>query len=257
MSAKDYAALLREVEALKNVVLTVAQNGGMHLEVYRSARTTLLGDKELKPLTPHFVEVCRSQDELWAHLTSIASGDGSYRKRRAYIAEQFRPLEDFIEGKTLAAVLSPHEAGVAETLSSLDSAEVSDLWKKAIERCEADPTGAITAGRSLVESACKHILDDSGVLYADKDDAPTLYKKVSKELNLSPDQHTEQVFKQVLSGASNVIGGMASVANEYGDRHGGGKSKGKPSPRHARLVVNLAGSVTAFLVDTWSERKQQ
>lgn len=48
-------------------------------------------------------------------------------------------------------------------LSSIDSERVKRLWTKALERRVSDPDGAITAARTLLESVCKHILDDRGV----------------------------------------------------------------------------------------------
>lgn len=252
---KDYTNLLEEAEALRNNIENLSENRETDNDAYSVTRIKFMGDPELKALLPDIVISNRHLGGMWDELKSVASGGGSWGIRRQYLTDEFAPLIQHLEQKALFSNTSPHEDGVTDTLSSLDSAEVSDLWQKAIERCDTDPTGAITAGRSLVESACKNILDELGVDYKDSDAATSLYKKVAKELNLSPDQHTEQVFKQVLSGASNVVGGMASVANEYGDRHGGGKSKGKPSPRHARLVVNLAGSITAFLIDTRNETK--
>lgn len=256
VSKKDYAARLAEAEALKSNILGLSENYETDDEAYAATRVAFMKDAELKPLLPEMVVKCRRLGEMWEPLKTVATGSGSWSARRQYIADEFSPLLVHLEERALFDTAAPHEAGVAGSLSSLDSAEVTGLWTKAIERCETDPEGAITAARSLVESACKHILDDLNVEYKPSDDAPTLYKRVSKELNLSPDQHTEQVFKQVLGGASAIVGGMAAVANEYGDRHGGGKGKGKPMPRHARFVVNVAGSVTAFLVDTWNERKK-
>lgn len=253
---RDYSTLLEEAEALRDNIVCLSENGETDDEAYAATRVKLMRDPELKDFVPDIVVRNRHLGGMWDDLKAVATGGGSWGVRRQYINDEFAPLIHHLEQRAVFASPAPHEDDVADALSSLNADEVSDLWQKAIDRCESDPTGAITAARSLVESACKHILDERGIEYKDSDDAPTLYKKVAKELNLSPDQHTEQVFKQILSGAGNVVGGMASVANEYGDRHGGGKGKGKPLARHARLVVNLAGSVAAFLVDSWNERKK-
>jgi len=256
MDDSEYRWWLRAVEELRDILMDVAQNSPFRYKDYGDIRLRLLKDKETAPLVPQFIKSGRSHDELKAHLSGIAAGDGSYAVRRRYVAEQLAPLLDYIEAKIIGSDAAPHQEGVADSLSSLDSAEVTELWAKAIQRCESDPEGAITAARSLIESTCKHILDVSWVSYEDSDDAPTLYKKVSKELNLAPDQHAEAMFKRTLSGAVNVVNGLSGIANQYGDRHGGGVGRGKASPRHARLVVNAAGTITAFLVDTWVERKK-
>jgi hypothetical protein len=40
-----------------------------------------------------------------------------------------------------------------------------------------------------------------------------------------------------------------------GDAHGQGRNPIRPTPRHAELAVNLAGTMAAFLVSTWKEIK--
>jgi len=253
MANRRYEHALSAVEQLRDTVLEVAQCSTFHFAKYGDIRLELLKDREFAPLVPPFVTGSRSHDDLNGELVSVP---GSVEFRRWWVCEQFKPLLDYIEAKIIGND-TPHEEGVALSLSSLSSDEVTELWAKALARCESDPEGAITAARSLIESACRHILDELDVPSDDSDDAPTLYKKVSKELNLAPDQHAEAIFKQTLSGAFSVVNGLSGVANKYGDRHGAGSGRrSKPSPRHARLVVNAAGTITAFVVDTWVERKK-
>ena len=64
----------------------------------------------------------------------------------------------------------------------------------------SDPSGAITATRTMLETVCKHILDEGRVEYDEGIDFPKLYGLVSQLLNLAPSQHTEQVFKQIFGG---------------------------------------------------------
>jgi hypothetical protein len=68
--------------------------------------------------------------------------------------------------------------------------------------------------------------------------------------------HTEQVFKQILGGCATVVNSLAGIRNKLSDAHGKGKLAARAAPRHAELAVNLAGSVCAFLVATWEERKK-
>lgn len=66
----------------------------------------------------------------------------------------------------------------------LDTQYISESWDKARARRFDDPEGAITAARTLLESVCKHILDECGVEYGDNADLPKLYGLTSKGLNL-------------------------------------------------------------------------
>jgi hypothetical protein len=69
-------------------------------------------------------------------------------------------------------------------------------------------------------------------------------------LNLAPQQHTEEIFKQILGGCQTVVNGLGSLRNKTGDAHGKGQRYVKPSERHAKLAVNLAGTVSVFLIET-------
>lgn len=110
--------------------------------------------------------------------------------------------------------------------------------------------------RTLLESVCKHILDEMKVAYEDNADLPTLYRHTAHALNLAPSQHTEQVFKQILGGCTAVVEGLGSLRNRLSDSHGKGKGGAKPAPRHAELAVNLAGAVATFLLATWKARNE-
>ena len=80
-----------------------------------------------------------------------------------------------------------------------------------------------------------------------------LYRLTGKELNLAPDQHTEEVFKRILGGVASIVNSLGTLRNRLGDAHGHGKGVIRPSQRHAELAVNLAGSVALFLVETVSQ----
>jgi hypothetical protein len=73
---------------------------------------------------------------------------------------------------------------------------------------------------------------------------------------LSPAQHSEEIFKQILGGCHSVINGMAGLRNRFSDAHGKGKGGVKTAPRHAELAVNLAGSMATFLIATWEARSE-
>jgi hypothetical protein len=134
-----------------------------------------------------------------------------------------------------------------------DEAHINTQWQKAIERKSNDPEGAITIARTLIESTLKYILDEHGIPYDDNSELSELYKKVAKSLNLAPEQHQEQIFKQILGGANGIISGLGSLRNKLGDAHGKSKANIKPKERHSELAVNLAGSMALFLYKTYKE----
>jgi hypothetical protein len=107
-----------------------------------------------------------------------------------------------------------------------------------------------------LESVCKHILDAAGTPYDDSADLPKLNSLTAKQLNLSPSQHTERLFKQILGGCQTVVEGVGALRNRHSDAHGKGSTGSKPAPRHAELAVNLSGTMAVFLLQTWEARKK-
>jgi hypothetical protein len=95
------------------------------------------------------------------------------------------------------------------------------------------------------------------VNYKDDLELPKLYKMTAENLNLAPDQHTEQIFKQILGGCQTVVEGLGALRNKLSDSHGKKSSQVKPTSRHAELAVNLAGTMTTFLLETYEFRTQK
>lgn len=233
---------------LQNMMIARATGTTPENPTYIALRRHFMEGTETKVLLPSFVRTCRDLGSFWGWISQQAGG---YAERRAIIREAFVPLLDHLEGKGSA----PLDASASEVLASFDLEGVHAVWEKALTRRQNDPEGAITAARTLLETVCKHVLDDAGVAYADRDDLPKLYSKASSVLNIAPSQHTEEVFKQVLGGCTSVVQGLGTLRNRISDSHGQGRLPIKPAPRHAQLAVNLAGAMATFIVETWVARK--
>ena len=214
---------------------------------YSIIRREFMDDPKLGPLLPDFVRINRTLDMFWPFIKAKAS---SYAERREIIYGGFTPLMDYLEGKNQA----PADEAVSEQLRTFDSAGVYEIWIKALNRRKEDPEGAITIARTLLETVCKHILDEIGVRYTDKEDLPKLYAMAARSLNLAPEQHSERAIKTILGGMMTVVNGLGTLRNKLSDSHGRGGKPVKPSPRHASLAVNLAGALATFLVETHLQR---
>ena len=241
--------LVEKVESLQNLLLAVATGGTAPSAEYKILREELLGESSLRDILPRFVITCRDVAQFWPFIKGKFQ---TYRERREFIWSEFE------------AVLRAAEQGqspVADVASAVlhdySADGVHAYWRKALERKATDPEGAITLARTLLESVCKHVLDDLAKPYDPAADLPTLYGAVARELNLSPSQHTEQVFRQILSGCHSVVQGLGTLRNRLSDSHGAGRVAARPAARHAELAVNLAGSMAAFLVETANGRSER
>ena len=107
----------------------------------------------------------------------------------------------------------------------------------------------------MIEKVCKYILDESKSHYEDGAELSVIYKSACGLLNFSPDQHTQPIFKQILSGCFSVVNGLGSIRNKISDAHGISENRIRPTSRHAGLVVNLSDAVCQFLLDSLREKR--
>lgn len=241
---------LEKVQSLQDGLLAVSTGGAFpgEEEAYKSLRRQLLADVEIGEMIPDYVRRCRDLSQYW-HF--IKHAYGSYAERRMFIWDSFRAIIDKLEDRDCPPAIRP----IGETLQAFDPEKVHAIWEKALDRRFDDPDGAITAARSLLESVCKHILDDERVEYPTDVDLPKLYALCAEQLNLAPQQHQEKLFKTILGNCQTVVNSLGALRNAIGDAHGVGRRGVRPKPRHAALAVNLAGAMAAFLVSTWQERR--
>lgn len=137
--------------------------------------------------------------------------------------------------------------------SELSELVIEEQIRKSKEKIEnGDYSGAITNARTLVEAVCIKIeneLDPDGSKSHDGD-LNKLFNRARKLLNLDPSrQDISDSLRQVLSGLSSIVAGLAAIRNKMSDAHG---VTYKPSRHHAKLAVNSAKTLADFLFDTLS-----
>lgn len=241
--------LFEQAESLQNLLVSTATGGKENEVDYLRLRQVVLAQATLESLLPRFIRTCRNLAQFWQF---IKHQSNTYAERREYIWSEFRPLLDILE----RTGCTPSDAFISGAIEKFDSSHVQAAWSKALDRRNSDPEGAITIARTLLESICKHILDEAGVQYNESPDLNKLYRLTAENLNIAPSQHTEHVFKQILGGCTAVVEGLGSLRNRLSDSHGQGKIGVKPAPRHAELAVNLAGALATYLLSTWEAQNE-
>jgi Abortive infection C-terminus len=240
---------LERAMILRNGLVALCEGpNGMNDAVYRLLRREFMQDSAVSHLVPQFVRTTQDTGAMWTVLKDVAA---QWEPRRQYVRKEFVPLIDFLESGG-----APADAIVSDALTKFDAQGIADAWNKALARRETDPAGAITAARMLLESVCKHLLedDDGNPSYGPNDDLPKLYRMASERLNLAPSQHAEDAFKRILGSAASIVEGLGTLRNKVGDAHGTGRKPIKVKPRHAALAVNMAGSMALFLIETSNAR---
>ena len=243
---------LEKVKRLQEILIAEAtgksSDGGD--PEYTRLRAELLQQPNIRKKLPSFVQNCRDLYRFW-HF--IKHKFGTYAERREFLWDNFDTVINHLENSQR----TPGQPSIDTTLKEFNIDQVHEVWMKAQGRCANDPEGAITAARTLIESVCKHILDDSEVSYSRNIDLPVLWKKCAEKVNLSPSQHDEKIFKQILGGCQTIVNSLGTLRNKVGDAHGTGRRAVRPKPRHAELAVTLAGAMSTFLVATWNNREKK
>lgn len=240
---------LERAMVLRNGVVALCEGRlNMNDTVYRLLRREFMGDPTTSQFLPSFVRSAHDTATMWAFLRGHS---GQWEPRRQFVRAQFVPLIDRLERNP-----APADAIVTDALQTFDAEGVTDAWNKALSRRAADPAGAITAARTLLESVCKHLLEDAegNPTYGSNDDVPKLYRQAAELLNIAPSQHSEDAFKRILGSAASIVEGLGTLRNKIGDAHASGRKPVKVAPRHAALAVNLAGSMALFLIETANAR---
>ncbi len=244
----DIQSILARIKAAQSCCIDLATGGGTTYEDYEYKRAELLSEPLLQPYLPEWLVRCCYGGQFWSLMKETSP---TYQGRREFLWSEFESLIDLIVKRGI----EPTSLSLEESLKKCSSKNVSEAWSRCFQRREDDPEGAITSARTMLESVCKFILEEHGVSHSSKDDLPKLYKRTASVLNLSPGRYNEQIFKQILTGCGSVVNGLASLRNAFGDAHGKGSRQVKPSKRHAELAVNLAGTISAFLISTHEKNR--
>ena len=144
------SSLAKRAMMMENLMTERATGGmGANTHVYEYLRREFMADPVTKDLLPNFVRTSRTLDAFWPWIKNEA---GSYAERRRLISNAFAPLCDHLEGRNR----TPGDHVVSTSLESFDAEGVHAVWSKALDRRNADPEGAITIARTLLETVCKH-----------------------------------------------------------------------------------------------------
>lgn len=235
-----------KAKAFESLLISIATGNGGEEKEYQELRSTLL-NSSVKGLLPEYLLICRSVGQFWQF---IKYEYAHYRERRDFIWSSFQKIHNAIENDNTGVAMT----SLTQKIEEFNMEYITTEWNKALERKSDDPEAAITSARTLLETTCKHILDSIGETYDHEIELPKLYKLTASNLNLSPDQHTEDIFKQILGGCCSIVIGLGSMRNKLSDSHGKTMKYVRPSARHAALAVNLSGAMTTFLLETYNNK---
>ncbi len=249
MEYEEVLTDLEKAERLKSVVMSYATGTAGDDGEYVRVRREFVQSDDLRELLPSFIRTYRNLSEFWGFIKLKFS---TYSERRHYIRVEFEPLLTHLEARQSRST----PLASSDVLSKVDRPHVSDAWNKALGRMPTDPSGAITAARTLLETVCKHILDARGIDYSKGEDLPKLYWLAASELHIAPSKDAQEAVNQILAGVQQVVQGVGRLRNTpLSDSHGKGLGSPGANVRIAGLAVNSAGATAIFLVESWEAER--
>lgn len=139
---------------------------------------------------------------------------------------------------------TPTDEALTILLSRIPSQNIRDKWEKALHRRIADPSGAITAARSLLETTLKWIIEQRGGKSTESNK-----ELFSKAINLLGINIKGQPIEKTIEGLNAIIWGIGDMRNKHGDAHGPASNSTSATAREAGFCVNLAGAAALFLLE--------
>lgn len=155
----------------------------------------------------------------------------------------------------VGSAVTPGVRAARNALGGADPGYVSQQITRMEAAVNHDPELAIGTAKELVEGCCKDILHQRNAAFSNADDLPKLVRATVKQLKLTPDDIPDQfkaseTIKRLLSNLATITQGVAELRNHYGTGHGRLSERRGLQPRHARLAVGAASTLSVFLTET-------
>lgn len=140
---------------------------------------------------------------------------------------------------------------VAERLSGHYIAQQVRRLRDAVE---GDPELAIGTAKEFLETLCKTILSERGLVVAKNEDLPALVRTTIKSLPVVPaaianHSQSEKTITVLLGSLASVGHQLAEMRNQFGTGHGRATQHVGLHRRHAKLAVGAAATLAVFLYE--------
>jgi len=196
------------------------------------------------------------EPEMWGAYVTVTDSD---TKLKESIETQLaRHGFAYVLGGTLTRggmTASPTKT-LQDVLRQGDFPGVDEEFKRAIDRVEADPASALTAACAILEALFKIIITDDGLAMPSKQTVGPLWAVVRGHLEFDPGTKDDDDIKKILQGLASVVDGIGALRTHAGSAHGrDGRRAYRVEPRHGRLAIHAAHTMTIFVIETW-RRKQ-
>jgi len=116
---------------------------------------------------------------------------------------------------------------------------------------ESNPHLALGISKELIETCCKHILNEEKIKIDKNWDLPRLVKETNKQIDLMPFEVenidlAKSSIAKILGGFSNIVHGITELRNSYGTGHGHSPEFKNLDGIYIKLAVSSSSELAVF-----------
>lgn len=166
------------------------------------------------------------------------------------------------DGKFIDSVSTPGLDDLSSITKPFEWHHLALQIQRMKESVAVDPSLAIGTAKELIETVCKTILDERGVIITNTPEIPLLTKTVLTELSLVPEgiedeKRGSDIIKAILRSLGTIGNNLAQLRSLYGTGHGKNAKNLALQSRHAKLAVGTAATFVTFLFETHQENQRK
>jgi hypothetical protein len=160
----------------------------------------------------------------------------------------------YSRGGSITGTLGTPTRALEDYITDRDIPALDQEFTRALANVDQNPREAVSAASNILESVCKVYIAERGLDMPAKLDLKPVWSVVRKNLGFDPSTVEDQDLQVILTGLFAVVDGIGALRTHASSAHGAGKKQYKLEPRHARLAIHSAHTVTLFILESWAKR---
>jgi len=161
----------------------------------------------------------------------------------------------YMQGGFISDGSSSPSKSLSELIKNRDIPSIETEFNRALENVNSEPREAVSAACNILESIFKVYISDENLDSPKKQDLKNVWKIVKNDLGFDPSLVEDDDLKKILSGILSVVDGIGAFRTHASSAHGQGRKIYTIKPRHARLAIHSAHTLSLFVLETWDEKK--
>lgn len=161
----------------------------------------------------------------------------------------------YVRGASITGALGSPSRTLDDFIRQNDIPALEHEFKRALLNVDQSPREAVSAASNILESVCKVYIAERNLEMPSKQDLKPVWTVVRKDLGFDPGTVEDQDLQVILTGLIAVVEGIGALRTHASSAHGAGKRQYKLEPRHARLAIHAAHTVTLYILESWKRKK--